>query len=75
MLKPCMPAHLLAEVERVLRHAKLMNAALGQLRVGAEPALPVGSGTPFAAAARSSLRARRILTPHQSGVRNCHPDG
>jgi CheY-like chemotaxis protein len=42
LLKPCMPAHLLAEVERVLRHAKLMNAALGQLTVGAEPALPVG---------------------------------
>jgi CheY-like chemotaxis protein len=42
LLKPCMPAHLLAEVERVLRHARLMNAALGQATVGAEPALPVG---------------------------------
>ena len=42
LLKPCLPAHLLAEVERVLRHAKLMSAALGQVTVGAEPALPVG---------------------------------
>lgn len=42
LLKPCLPAHLLAEVERVLRHAKLMNAALGEMTVGAEPALPVG---------------------------------
>jgi CheY-like chemotaxis protein len=42
LLKPCMPAHLLAEVERVLRHAKLMNAALGHVTVGTDPALPVG---------------------------------
>jgi CheY-like chemotaxis protein len=42
LLKPCLPAHLLAEVERVLRHSKLMSAALGQVTVGAEPALPVG---------------------------------
>ena len=42
LLKPCLPAHLLAEVERVLRHSKLMNAALGHVTVGAEPALPVG---------------------------------
>ena len=42
LLKPCLPAHLLAEVERVLRHARLMNAALGQATVGAEPAMPVG---------------------------------
>ena len=42
LLKPCMPAHLLAEVERVLRHAKLMSAALGHVTVGADPALPVG---------------------------------
>ena len=42
LLKPCLPAHLLAEVERVLRHAKLMNAALGHATVGAEPAMPVG---------------------------------
>jgi hypothetical protein len=48
-----MPAHLLAEVERVLRHAKLMNAALGQLTVGAEPALPVGL--------RNAVRRRRAF--------------
>ena len=42
LLKPCLPAHLLAEVERVLRHARLMTAALGNVTVGAEPALPVG---------------------------------
>ena len=42
LLKPCLPAHLLAEIERVLRHARLMNAALGPVTVGAEPALPVG---------------------------------
>jgi len=42
LLKPCMPAHLLAEIERVLRHSRLMLAALGRVTVGAEPALPVG---------------------------------
>jgi CheY-like chemotaxis protein len=42
LLKPCLPAHLLAEVQRVLRHARLMNAALGSVTVGVEPALPVG---------------------------------
>ena len=42
LLKPCLPAHLLAEVERVLRHANLMNASLGHVTVGSEPALPVG---------------------------------
>ena len=42
LLKPCLPAHLLAEVERVLRHARLLSAALGQATVGEEPALPVG---------------------------------
>ena len=42
LLKPCLPTHLLAEVERVLRHARLMNAALGHVTVGVEPALPVG---------------------------------
>lgn len=42
LLKPCLPAHLIAEVERVLRHAQLLSAALGQVTVGAEPALPVG---------------------------------
>jgi CheY-like chemotaxis protein len=42
LLKPCLPTHLLAEVERVLRHGRLMAAALGQITVGAEPAQPVG---------------------------------
>ena len=42
LLKPCLPAHLLAELERVLRHSRLMNAALGHATVGEEPALPVG---------------------------------
>ena len=53
LLKPCLPAHLLAEVERVLRHAKLMNAALGQMTVGVEPALPVGL--------RNAVRRRRAF--------------
>lgn len=39
LLKPCLPAHLLAEVERVLRHSRLMAAAFGH---EVEPALPVG---------------------------------
>jgi CheY-like chemotaxis protein len=51
LLKPCLPAHLLAEVERVLRHSRLMNAALGHVTVGAEPALPVGL--------RNAVRRRR----------------
>jgi CheY-like chemotaxis protein len=42
LLKPCLPTHLLAEVERVLRHSKLMSSALGQATVGTEPAMPVG---------------------------------
>lgn len=42
LLKPCLPAHLLAEVERVLRHARLMAAALGRETLEVEPALPVG---------------------------------
>jgi CheY-like chemotaxis protein len=42
LLKPCLPAHLLAEIERVLRHARLLSAALGPVTVGADPALPVG---------------------------------
>jgi CheY-like chemotaxis protein len=53
LLKPCLPTHLLAEVERVLRHAKLMNAALGPVTVGAEPALPVGL--------RNAVRRRRAF--------------
>ena len=51
LLKPCLPAHLLAEVERVLRHARLMSAALGHVTVGLEPALPVGL--------RNAVRRRR----------------
>ena len=46
LLKPCLPTHLLAEVERVLRHAKLMNAALGPVTVGAEPAASWALRTP-----------------------------
>ena len=42
LLKPCLPTHLLAEVQRVLRHAKLMSSALGHPPVGEEPSLPVG---------------------------------
>ena len=42
LLKPCLPTHLLAEIERVLRHAKLMAAALGRDTHEVEPALPVG---------------------------------
>ena len=53
LLKPCLPTHLLAEVERVLRHAKLMSAALGHVTVGAEPALPVGL--------RNAVRRRRAF--------------
>ena len=53
LAKPCMPAHLLAEVERVLRNAKLMSAALGTVTVGAEPATPVGL--------RNAVRRRRAF--------------
>jgi len=42
LLKPCLPTHLLAEIERVLRHARLMAAALGKDTSEGEPALPVG---------------------------------
>lgn len=42
LLKPCLPAHLIAEIERVLRHARLMQAALGHVTVGPDPAVPVG---------------------------------
>lgn len=42
LLKPCLPAHMLAEVERVLRHSRLMSSALGYPSAGAEAALPVG---------------------------------
>jgi CheY-like chemotaxis protein len=43
LLKPCLPTHLLAEIERVLRHARLMAAALGrETPEQVEPVLPVG---------------------------------
>ena len=42
LLKPCLPMHLLAEIERVLRHARLMAGALGRGAHEVEPALPVG---------------------------------
>jgi CheY-like chemotaxis protein len=43
LLKPCLPAHLLAEIERVLRHARLMSAALGcDTVIGLERGTPVG---------------------------------
>jgi DNA-binding response OmpR family regulator len=42
LLKPCLPAHLLAEVERVLRHARLMAAVLGQDALEADAPVPVG---------------------------------
>ena len=42
LLKPCLPTHLLAEIERVLRHARLMAGALGRDTHEVEPVLPVG---------------------------------
>jgi DNA-binding response OmpR family regulator len=42
LLKPCLPTHLLAEIERVLRHAKLVADALGRETHEAKPAIPVG---------------------------------
>jgi DNA-binding response OmpR family regulator len=53
LLKPCLPTHLLAEIERVLRHARLTSAALGHTTVGLEPALPVGL--------RNAVRRRRAF--------------
>ena len=53
LLKPCLPTHLLAEIERVLRHARLMTGALGPTTVGLEPALPVGL--------RNAVRRRRAF--------------
>lgn len=44
LLKPCLPAHLLAEVERVLRRARLMAAALGPVPLSADLPMPVGLG-------------------------------
>jgi hypothetical protein len=42
LLKPCLPTHLLAEIERVLKHSKLMAAALGRDSSDGDPQLPVG---------------------------------
>jgi CheY-like chemotaxis protein len=42
LLKPCLPTHLLAEIQRVLRHAKLMAEALGRETQEGDPAIPVG---------------------------------
>jgi CheY-like chemotaxis protein len=53
LLKPCLPAHLIAEIERVLRHSRLTTAALGSMTVGVEPALPVGL--------RNAVRRRRAF--------------
>jgi DNA-binding response OmpR family regulator len=52
LLKPCLPAHMLAEVERVLRHARLMAGPLGHATVGMA-ALPVGL--------RNAVRRRRAF--------------
>lgn len=41
LLKPCLPTHLLAEIERVLKHAKLA-AAPGRDTNEVEPGIPVG---------------------------------
>jgi CheY-like chemotaxis protein len=41
LLKPCVPAHLLAEIERALRQARLMAEAVGAA-AGAPVPLPVG---------------------------------
>lgn len=42
LLKPCLPTHLLAEIERVLKNAKLTAVALGPDTNEVEPAAPVG---------------------------------
>jgi CheY-like chemotaxis protein len=42
LLKPCLPAHLLAEIERVLRHSRLMAEAIGRGTVDATTPMPVG---------------------------------
>jgi DNA-binding response OmpR family regulator len=42
LLKPCLPTHLLAEIQRVLRHAKLMAEALGRDPQEGEPVIPIG---------------------------------
>ena len=42
LLKPCLPSHLVAEVERALRHAELLAAALGREAIEIYDALPLG---------------------------------
>ena len=44
LLKPCSPMHLLAELERVLRHARLTSAAWGAIPGDIRGPLPVGLG-------------------------------
>ena len=42
LLKPCLPTHLLAEIERVLQSAKSAPAEVGRETTEVESALPVG---------------------------------
>ncbi len=42
LLKPCVPSHLVAEVERALRHAELLAAVLGRDAIEIYDALPLG---------------------------------
>ena len=42
LLKPCLPTHLLAEIERVLQSAKSAVAEVGRRTTEVESALPVG---------------------------------
>ncbi len=42
LLKPCLPTHLLAEIERVLQSAKSAAAEVGRETTEVESALPVG---------------------------------
>jgi CheY-like chemotaxis protein len=48
LLKPALPAHLVAEVKRVLRHAELLAAALGRDADDVYDALPLGLGNAVA---------------------------
>jgi hypothetical protein len=42
LLKPCLPSHMVAEVERALRHAELLAAVLGREAIEIYDALPLG---------------------------------
>jgi CheY-like chemotaxis protein len=44
LLKPCLPSHLVAEVQRAMRHAELLAAALGREAIEIYDALPLGLG-------------------------------